>query len=139
MIPSTFVPLEALPLTPSGKVDFRALPAPTGTQEIKDAFAPPQGPDEEALADIWKEVLQIDRVGRHDSFFELGGHSLLAIKIVSKIEDVFRVKVLLRSLFEAPTVAGLSKIIKAQQADQPSAQETPSIKPVSRSAYRQKR
>jgi syringomycin synthetase protein SyrE len=138
MIPSAFVQMDALPLTSSGKVDFRALPVPNSNQEITDTFVPPQGTDEEALAHIWKEVLQIDRVGRHDSFFDLGGHSLLAIKIITGIEAVFQVKVLLRSLFEAPTVAGLSKIIKEQQAGQPFPQ-TPAIKPVSRSAYRQRR
>ena len=76
--------LEALPLTPNGKVDRRALPAPEGDAYARRGYEAPRAPVEEALAEIWAEVLGVERVGRHDDFFELGGHSLLAMQVVSR-------------------------------------------------------
>jgi hypothetical protein len=90
MIPSAFVVLETFPLTPNGKVDRRALPAPDRTPPQSDtAFAAPRSPVEEALVDIWREVIGLDRIGIHDNFFELGGHSLLATRVLSKVRAIF--------------------------------------------------
>jgi acyl carrier protein len=109
MIPSSFVTLDALPLTPSGKVDRRALPAPDGARpELEETFAAPLTPIEQALAEIWCSLLKLERVGVHDNFFELGGHSLLATQVISRIRNLFQVEIPLRALFEAPTVAGIA-------------------------------
>ncbi|MCD0244298.1 phosphopantetheine-binding protein, partial [Xanthomonas melonis] len=74
---AAYVHLEALPLTPNGKLDRKALPAPDGTAYAVQAYAPPQGEVEVLLAEIWRTVLGVEQVGRHDNFFQLGGHSLL--------------------------------------------------------------
>ncbi len=115
MIPSVFVFLDRMPLTPSGKVNRIALPAPDRTRPDTDAaYTAPRTPTEEALARIWADLLGLERVGVHDSFFELGGHSLLATQVTSHVRRIFHVSVPLRRLFEAPTVAGLAQIIASQ-------------------------
>jgi len=118
MIPGAFVMLETLPLTSSGKVDRRALPAPdrNGFQD-EGQFVGPRTPVEQTLADIWAEVLGLERVGIHDNFFHLGGHSLLAIQIVSRVRDAFQADLPLRKIFETPTIAGLSIGIVQTQAE----------------------
>ncbi len=118
MVPGAFVFLEAMPLTPNGKIDRRALPAlDSSLQEREDNFVAPRTPTEELLAAIWAEVLGLQQVGIHDNFFELGGHSLLATQIISRIRDAFSVELPLRHLFEAPTIASLSLAIEtARQA-----------------------
>jgi acyl carrier protein len=117
MVPMPFVALEALPLTPAGKVDRRALPAPEGGQrpEQEGDFEAPCDELEERLARIWAEVLGIPLVGIHDDFFELGGHSLLATQVVSGVREAFQVELPLRSLFEEPTIAGLAEKIEVAQ------------------------
>jgi amino acid adenylation domain-containing protein/FkbM family methyltransferase len=113
MIPLAFIFLDSLPLTPSGKIDRRALPKPDQRRpEIESAFVAPSTPTEELLAKIWSEILKLDRVGVYDNFFELGGHSLLATQLVSRLRDAFRVNLPLRSLFENPTVASLAERIE---------------------------
>jgi amino acid adenylation domain-containing protein len=110
MVPKTFVVLDTLPLTPSGKIDRRALPAPDSHREtLETVFVPPRNPEEEILAEIWTATLNIPEVGIHDNFFALGGHSLLATKIISKIQSVFSVTLPIRALFEHPSVAGLAR------------------------------
>ncbi|HVS00913.1 MAG TPA: amino acid adenylation domain-containing protein, partial [Thermoanaerobaculia bacterium] len=118
MVPSAFVFLEAFPLTPSGKVDRKALPAPEISRGSDGEYAAPSNPTEELLAGIWAEVLGLDRVGVRDSFFSLGGHSLLATRVVSRIRETFGVEVPLRRLFEAPTVAGLARVVRQEGATQ---------------------
>ncbi|WP_122879840.1 non-ribosomal peptide synthetase, partial [Burkholderia pseudomallei] len=83
MVPSAYVRLDAWPLTPNGKLDRRALPAPADDAYARAEYEAPQGAKEEALAAIWRELLHVERVSRHDNFFELGGHSLLAVQLVS--------------------------------------------------------
>src|SRR4029450_2949331 len=82
MLPAAFVVLDALPLTQNGKLDRKALPTPDASALATTAYEPPQGPVEQTLADIWAELLEVDRVGRHDNFFALGGHSLLAVRLL---------------------------------------------------------
>jgi len=106
MIPSAFVILDRLPLTPSGKVDIDALPRPDATRpDLVESYVPPQTSTERGMAAIWREVLGLEQVGRHDDFFELGGHSLLAMRVISRVRRAFRVEVSVRSLFDMPTVA----------------------------------
>jgi acyl carrier protein len=113
MIPSAFVLLDALPLTPNGKLDRKALPAPDQNRpEPEESYVAPRTPVEEMLAEIWAEVLKLDKVGIHDNFFELGGHSLLATQVISRVRNTFQVEVPVRSLFEIPTVAHLAKAIE---------------------------
>ncbi|HEY9669184.1 MAG TPA: amino acid adenylation domain-containing protein, partial [Coleofasciculaceae cyanobacterium] len=112
MIPSAFVMLESIPLTPNDKVDYRALPAPEKAQlELEETFVAPRTPVEEKLADIWTNVLGLEHVGIHNSFFDLGGHSLVAMQVMSRLRQAFGVELPLRSLFETPTVAELAEQI----------------------------
>jgi amino acid adenylation domain-containing protein len=109
MIPSVFVALDALPLLPSGKVDYAALPRPTHQRDEHRPYVPPRTPDEELLAEIWREVLHVERVGVHDSFFSLGGHSLLATQVMSRIARRLHIEFPLRELFQTPTIAELAE------------------------------
>jgi amino acid adenylation domain-containing protein len=111
MLPSAFVPLAAFPLTPTGKVDRRALPAPEAA--ARAAHTAPRGATQEAVARIWAEVLGVERVGADEDFFALGGHSLLATRVVSRIRRAWGVELPLRALFEAPTVAGVAARVDA--------------------------
>jgi amino acid adenylation domain-containing protein len=114
MVPSAFVPLEALPLTSSGKVDREALPEPGSEhQPVSASQVAPRTPLETALATMWMELLELERVGVHDNFFELGGHSLLATQVASRIRATFGVELPLRTLFEAPTVEALALRVEA--------------------------
>ena len=97
-------------------MDRLALPAPDQTRpELEEAFLPPRNSAERALAEIWTELLQVERVGIHDNFFELGGHSLLATQVISRIVNKFNVELPLKSLFAAPTVAGLAEQIEIER------------------------
>ncbi|MCP4656303.1 MAG: amino acid adenylation domain-containing protein, partial [bacterium] len=133
MIPSTFELLDALPLTPSGKVDRRSLARralPEAREPAAD-MADPADPSEGLLAGIWAEVLGIRRVGVHDNFFELGGHSLLATQVVSRIREAFRVEVPVQRLFEAPTVAELAGAVRRLRREDEGAAPPPPV-PVAR-------
>jgi amino acid adenylation domain-containing protein len=113
MVPSAFVFLESLPLTPSGKLDRKALPAPDGRRlEQDESLSVPATPIQEMLAGVWAQVLKVEEVGFHENFFDLGGHSLLATQIMSGVRKLFQVELPLRSLFESPTVAGLADRIE---------------------------
>lgn len=114
MIPSTFVTLEALPLTANGKVDRRALPAPDDARSKRDStFISPRNSVEAVLAEIWAEVLRVEPrvIGVNDNFFELGGHSLLAVQLVSRIRQALLVELPLRVLFERSTISELAAAI----------------------------
>ena len=112
MVPSAFVTLSGFPLSPNGKVDRRALPVPEGGA-VDEAAAAPRTPTEEALAAIWAEVLDVERVGVRDDFFRLGGHSLLATLVVSRVRRALEVEVPIRALFEAPTVEAMAERVEA--------------------------
>jgi amino acid adenylation domain-containing protein len=111
MVSSAFVLLESLPLSPNGKVDRKALPAPE-YGNVPGASIAPRDAVEEAVASVWSEVLGVERVGVYDSFFDLGGHSLLATRVVSRLRDVFQVDVPLPALFEYPTVSSLARHVE---------------------------
>ena len=117
MIPSSFVVLDAMPLTPTGKVDRKALPAPSRARpELNTSFVAPRTLFEKELAQVWAEILTLDLVGIHDNFFDLGGHSLEATRVVSRIIKTFQVDVPLPALFAAPTVAEMAAMITEHQA-----------------------
>jgi acyl carrier protein len=109
MLPSAFVVLDALPVTPNGKLDRCALPAPGRTGYDVDSAAAPRTPTEAALAGIWADLLDLEKIGIHDDFFaKLGGHSLLATQLVSRVRSTFEIEIPLRTVFQASTVAGLA-------------------------------
>ncbi|MCG7410809.1 non-ribosomal peptide synthase/polyketide synthase [Paenibacillus sp. ACRRX] len=110
MIPAYFVRLDAIPLTHNGKVDTKALPVPNMVLS-EYPYTAPRTKEELLLASVWAQVLEIERVGVSDSFFELGGHSLLATKAVSRMRDAFGIEILLRELFEHPTLEEMAKRI----------------------------
>ncbi|HVR98391.1 MAG TPA: amino acid adenylation domain-containing protein, partial [Thermoanaerobaculia bacterium] len=115
MMPSAFVFLPALPQTAHGKLDRKALPDPEAARDPA-AFTAPRTPVEEALAEIWKEVLGVERVGARDEFFDLGGHSLLATQVVSRLRDRLGVEVQVRALFETPVLADFARSLEQQGA-----------------------
>ncbi|WP_408953367.1 amino acid adenylation domain-containing protein [Lysobacter sp. Hz 25] len=111
MLPSAFVTLAALPLTPNGKLDRKALPAPGDDAVIRREFEAPQGEVETALAQIWCELLGLERVGRHDQFFELGGHSLLALQLVTRLRSTLGLEFALREVFAQPSLEGMARAL----------------------------
>ena len=113
MVPAAFVRIESLPLTSSGKLDRRALPAPVQPAREETALDLPRTPTEERLAAIWRDVLGLERVGIHDNFFELGGHSLLATRVVARTREAVGADLPLRAMFEQPTVAGIAARLEA--------------------------
>ena len=110
MVPSAFVRLEALPMTPAGKVDRRALPEPGRERpDLGSQFVAPRTPMEEVIAHIWGQVLGLDGIGVDDNFFDLGGHSLLATQVISQIRETLQMDTPLASLFTFPTVSALAE------------------------------
>jgi len=133
MIPSAFVKLDYLPLTPTKKIDrnqLKLLEVIIDKTLSTDCVAP-RTEVEQKIASIWQEVLGREKVGIHDNFFELGGHSLIAVQMISHIRRVLDVELPLRSLFENPTVAGLTATIE-QEKGMPAAVHLPKVVPVSR-------
>jgi acyl carrier protein len=120
MIPAGFVVMDKLPVTPNGKVDYAALPIPDETSfDSSKEFVAPRTPLEETLAQIWREILEISRVGINDNFFELGGHSLLATQVVSRIRKTLNVDLPLRVIFDSPTIAGLATNVESMSQMEP--------------------
>lgn len=109
MVPSAFIPLEAMPLTTSGKIDRRELPK-LQRVEIKQRteYVPPETPAEEIIAQIWAELLHLDRISIYDNFFEIGGHSLLAMQLIYRLNEAFEVNLTVRDLLQEPTIANLA-------------------------------
>jgi amino acid adenylation domain-containing protein len=114
MIPSVLVELAEFPLTPSGKVNRRLLPAPEYAAQLKPSYVAPRTEVETLLADIWAEVLRVPRVGINDNFFELGGHSLLAVRLFARIDKLFNKHLPLATLFQAPTVGQLAHLLREE-------------------------
>ncbi|HWW75846.1 MAG TPA: condensation domain-containing protein, partial [Pyrinomonadaceae bacterium] len=132
MIPPVFVTLDGLPLTPNGKVDRRALPAPS--RVAQNGTRPAAGSiTEEALAAVWAEVLGGEQPGVDDNFFEIGGHSLRAAQVMSRVRELFKVDLPLRSLFESPTVGGLLKLVE-QARRNGNGRRTPPLSPAPQGA-----
>jgi amino acid adenylation domain-containing protein len=112
MVPSAIVTLEEIPLTPNGKVDRKALPAPEWSGEASSGFVAARTPVEEMLCGIWEQLLKREQVGIHENFFELGGHSLLATQVISRVRESFNVELPLRVIFESPTISEISETIE---------------------------
>ena len=113
MVPGTIVQLPAMPLSPNGKIDRRALPAPEAESGEKREQGEARGPVEDALAAIFADVLRRGAVGLREGFFDLGGHSLLATQVIARVRDAFSVDVPLRALFEAPTPSALAVVVQS--------------------------
>jgi acyl carrier protein len=136
MIPTVFVPLEAMPLNSNGKLDRGALPAPEQiSPELKSTFVKARTSLEETIATIWSQVLEIEQIGIYDNFFALGGHSLLAMLVISRLRATFQVEVPLHSFLEAPTVAHLAQLLQQPQASDAKSRQ-PELRSISREAYR---
>ena len=115
MVPSTFVHVAKLPLSPNGKIDVKALPAPNvRSLETKTGFVAARDPIEQVLAHLWSKVLKVKRVGLHDNFFELGGHSLLAVRIIVEVEKIYGRRLPLATLLQAPTVGALAEVLRRE-------------------------
>jgi amino acid adenylation domain-containing protein len=115
MLPSAFVTLDRLPLTHNGKVDRSALPAPDFEHQLKEAFVPPRTEWELRLAQLWRELLRVERVGVDDNFFALGGNSLMIVRLISQINQRHQLSLRVVELFRNPTVGQLARLIDAQQ------------------------
>ena len=117
MVPTGFVVMNELPLTANGKIDRRALPAPTAqTSALKAEHVAPRNNIERMLASIWGRVLNASDIGIHDDFFDLGGHSLIGIQLLGQVEQQFNKTLPLKSLFEAPTIAQFAELLKGEGA-----------------------
>ncbi|HEX8696368.1 MAG TPA: amino acid adenylation domain-containing protein [Longimicrobium sp.] len=123
MVPSAIVRMDALPLTPSRKIDRRALPAPEACASVRGS-EPPATATEQAVAAIWREVLEVESVGAGDNFFDLGGHSLRATRVVSRLRSRLGAEVPVGALFEYPTVRDLAALVEARRRPAPAADET---------------
>jgi len=111
MVPAVFVVIDELPLSANGKVDRKALPAPGQPAGLVAEYVAPRTDTERVLAEVWVQVLGVERVGIHDNFFELGGDSILSIQVMSRVRVAFDVELSPRVLFESPTVAGLAATV----------------------------
>ena len=123
MMPAAFVAMDALPLTPNGKIDLHALlyTREQSRADSANAFVAPRTETEKKLAAMWGELLGREQIGIYDNFFELGGHSLLATQVVSRVRDIFQVRLSLRSFFERPTLAALGELVAGAAKESPEA------------------
>jgi acyl carrier protein len=113
--------MNSLPLTPNGKVDRAMLPLPEKVRQdvgSKSEFIAPRTDFEEMLAEIWRELLNVEKISVHDNFFEIGGHSLLLTQLASRIRKVFDIEIPLRTLFDVPTIEDMTTAIAAYQIEQ---------------------
>jgi amino acid adenylation domain-containing protein len=127
MVPSVILWLDTMPLSPTGKVNREALPVPERTTGQAAARIAPRNAVEEALAELWKSVLEVPEAGIHDHFFEAGGHSLLATQIISRIRELFEIEISLQMLFERPTISALAEeVTRLRQGDR----QAPALPPI---------
>ena len=118
MLPSAFVMLDALPLTPNGKLDRRALPAPEASRpDLATSYLAPSTELERRIAEIWQDVLRVDRIGTRDNFFELGGHSLLLVHLHGRLNETLEQQVSIIELFRYPTIASLAAHLGQDQEE----------------------
>lgn len=118
MIPSVFIPLRHIPLSPNGKLDYKALPNPEQALNQRSDYQAPETELEQTLCDIWQQILGLDKVGISDNFFELGGNSLSAAQTISQVQAQFQLELELRSLFDEPNIHALGKLIEQAQQQQ---------------------
>jgi len=124
MLPAVFMPLDALPLMPNGKLDRHALPEPEGARpELEAAYVPPRNEVERSIAAIWQEALQVEKVGIHDNFFDLGGHSLLMVRVQGRLRQALSRDISIVEMFESPTIDLLVNYYSGDQNRQPSFQK----------------
>ncbi|WP_200894108.1 phosphopantetheine-binding protein [Xanthomonas sp. MUS 060] len=116
MVPAAYVQLDRLPLTPNGKLDRKALPAPDAAAYAALTYEAPQGEIEHTIAAIWRELLGLETIGRHDNFFALGGHSLLGVRLMSRIRSALGVELPLATLFAQPRLAELAHALASATA-----------------------
>ena len=135
MVPAAFVALEAFPLTPNGKLDRKALPAPE-SQPLETEYLAPRNDIEEQLATMWAELLGVEQIGINDDFFALGGHSLVAMQVVSRIMQSMGVQLPLETMFTAPTIASLAESVNNSDDSETA---IPEIKRISRTQRRTRR
>ncbi|MDR4495603.1 MAG: amino acid adenylation domain-containing protein [Nitrospirales bacterium] len=134
MVPSECICLEAFPLTTGGKIDLQALPEPDPTRRWHAThYVPPRTPQEELLADIWQDLLHVERIGVHDNFFDLGGHSLLATQVIARVRRLWQLEVPLHTVFEAPTVAEFAQSLEEPGRREATGPRVP-LEPVGREA-----
>jgi acyl carrier protein len=113
MVPSAFVMLENLPLTANGKLDRSALPAPGLAALVSRQYEAPRGELEELLAEVWRSLLHVERVGRRDNFFELGGHSLSGMRMIARVAEQFALQLSIAVLFQYPTIQQMAQLIES--------------------------
>jgi len=133
MLPSAFVLLKSLPLTPNGKLDRKALPAPDRTRpDVEQTFVEPRTQVENAISSVWRDLLNLDRVGADDNFFDLGGHSLLLVRVASRLRELLKTEVSIIDLFRYPTISSQAAYLKRE------VREPDSLQPVQSRAEKQR-
>nr|WP_269749511.1 non-ribosomal peptide synthetase [Xenorhabdus lircayensis] len=128
MLPSAFVTLETFPLTPNGKLDRKALPAPEQSAVAVRGYEAPIGEMETMLAQIWQDLLGLERVGRHDHFFEIGGHSLMVVQLIVRIQTEFLIDIPIASIFQFPKLSELAEVILSTQVSSAWGNDVESVK-----------
>ncbi|MBD2523671.1 non-ribosomal peptide synthetase [Nostoc sp. FACHB-133] len=125
MMPSAFIMLKALPLTSNGKINCNALPESNGNRpELAANYEPPQTEVEQSIADIWQQILHVEKVDIHDNFFDIGGHSLLLVQAHAKLREIFLSNISVINLFEYPTINSLAKYLTRKQTEVASFEES---------------
>jgi acyl carrier protein len=115
MIPSYFVQIEKIPLTPNGKVDRKSLPGPDKSLAVTTGYVPPGNEIEKKLVEIWKELLNAKKIGINDNFFELGGHSLLAMNMALSIQTCLGIEIPLGEIFDHPRISEIAGLIQNRE------------------------
>jgi acyl carrier protein len=128
MIPSYFVTLEKIPVTLNGKVNRKALPEPTGQRQgMKVPYAAPEAEKEKIIAQLWQEILQVDKIGIYDNFFELGGNSINLIQLTRKLQDAFQQEIPMVKMFMYPTISSLVDYLNREEGKEKNALDEKTI------------